>query len=307
MNDTNDFVGNEASIQPLIKNTDTSSFPKDVLEASKDIPILVDFWAEWCGPCKQLGPTLESVVKSYEGKIKLVKIDIDKNKELAQQLKIQSVPTVYAFFQGQPIDGFSGALPENEVKEFVNKVITSSGGEDKEKQVEEYIQAAEKKLASKDFDEALNLFSKLLSVEENNPRIVAGYGKCLINLGRPEEAEELINSLEDEVLSNNSIQNLVTSLKLLKENKNAGSPDEFEKKIANNPNDLKARFSLANALLAIEKKNEAVEHLLEIVKIDKKWQDDKARKKIIEILNANEEDDLFASEVRLKLSNILFS
>ena len=287
MNDTNDFVGNEASIQPLIKNTDTSSFPKDVLEASKDIPILVDFWAEWCGPCKQLGPTLESVVKSYEGKIKLVKIDIDKNKELAQQLKIQSVPTVYAFFQGQPIDGFSGALPENEVKE--------------------YIQAAEKKLASKDFDEALNLFSKLLSVEKNNPRIVAGYGKCLINLGRPEEAEELINSLEDEVLSNNSIQNLVTSLKLLKENKNAGSPDEFEKKIANNPNDLKARFSLANALLAIEKKNEAVEHLLEIVKIDRKWEDDKARKKIIEILNANDEDDLFASEVRLKLSNILFS
>ena len=277
----------------------------EIINSTK--PTLVDFYATWCGPCKMMNPLLEQVSSELGEEAKVIKVDIDKNQELAQQLRIQSVPTVYAFFQGQPIDGFQGALPENEIKKFVNKVVSSSGGEDKEKQVEELLKVAEQKFIDNEIDESYDLFSKLISLEANNPKIIAGFGKCLISQGKIEEAEDLIDSLEDEILNNNSIQGLISSIKIHKDKKNAGSPDDFASKVLANPSDNDARFNLANALLARDQKEEAADHLLEIVKKDRKWKDDKARKKVLEILNANSEDDEFTSKVRQKLSNILFS
>ena len=186
MNDNESIISPENTMENIIVDSDTASFSNDVIEASKTGPVLVDFWADWCAPCKQLTPILEELVKSYKGLIKLVKIDTEKNQELSQQLQIQSLPTVYAFYEGQPIDGFSGAMPENEVKKFINKVIEASGG-NKIEELVKAIEDAEKLFNEEDFEAALNAFSNLLSAEANNAKIIAGYGKCLLKLDRNED------------------------------------------------------------------------------------------------------------------------
>ena len=305
MIDNNNLISNDDN-QTIISETDTASFANDVIEASKEVPIVVDFWADWCAPCKQLGPILESVIKSYNGKVKLVKIDSDKNQELTQQLRIQSLPTVFAFFNGQPIDGFSGALPENEVRNFIKKVMSASGG-DKEEKIKEMIKEAEVFFKNNQYEEALNSYSLLLSEEANNSQIISGYGKCLIKLDRVQELDELIESLEEGILSEPPLVSLIAMKELNENNKKAGNPEDFQAQLKNNPKNSLLRYQLAEALLAKDKKEEAIEHLLEIVKNDRKWEEDKARKKIIEILNAIGEEDPLTSPTRLKLSSILFA
>mgnify|MGYP003952124387 CR=1 FL=1 len=290
----------------LIIDSDMASFSTDVIEASKEVPIIVDFWAEWCAPCKQLGPILESTTKAYNGKIRLVKIDADKNENLMQQLKIQSLPTVFAFFNGQPVDGFSGAMPENEVKNFIKKIISSSGG-DKEEQINIMIKEAESKFAKEEFEEALQKFSILLSEDATNSKIIAGYGKCLLKLNREQELDELIDGLEESILTEAPIESLLAFKKLTQNSKNAGKPEDFSELVKNDPKNNSARFKLSEALLAKDKKEEAIFHLLEIVKNDRTWENDKARKKIIELLNALGEEDPITAPTRLKLSSILFA
>ena len=306
MNDNESIISPENTMENIIVDSDTASFSNDVIEASKTGPVLVDFWADWCAPCKQLTPILEELVKSYKGLIKLVKIDTEKNQELSQQLQIQSLPTVYAFYEGQPIDGFSGAMPENEVKKFINKVIEASGG-NKIEELQKAIADAEKLFHEEDYESALNAFSNLLSAEANNAKIIAGYGKCLLKLERNEEVKELLEGLEEDMLNDKNIISLVALSKLEKNNKTAGMPEEYIEEVNINPNNHELRFKLAEAYLASNLRQEGIEQLLIIVKKDRKWEDDKARKKIIELLNAFGEDDPITSETRLKLSSIIFS
>ena len=306
MNDNESIISPENTMENIIVDSDTASFSNDVIEASKTGPVLVDFWADWCAPCKQLTPILEELVKSYKGLIKLVKIDTEKNQELSQQLQIQSLPTVYAFYEGQPIDGFSGAMPENEVKKFINKVIDASGG-NKIEELQKAIEDAEKLFNEEDFESALTAFSNLLSAEANNAKIIAGYGKCLIKLERNEEVKELLEGLEEDMLNDKNIISLIALSKLEKNNKTAGAPEEYIEEVNINPNNHELRFKLAEAYLASNLRQEGIEQLLIIVKKDRKWEDDKARKKIIELLDAFGEDDPITSETRLKLSSIIFS
>ena len=306
MNDNESIISPENTMENIIVDSDTASFSNDVIEASKTGPVLVDFWADWCAPCKQLTPILEELVKSYKGLIKLVKIDTEKNQELSQQLQIQSLPTVYAFYEGQPIDGFSGAMPENEVKKFINKVIDASGG-NKIEELQKAIADAEKLFNEEDFESALNAFSNLLSAEANNAKIIAGYGKCLLKLDRNEEVKELLEGLEEDMLNDKNIISLIALSKLEKNNKTAGAPEEYIEEVNINPNNHELRFKLAEAYLASNLKQQGIEQLLIIVKKDRKWEDDKARKKIIELLDAFGEDDPITSETRLKLSSIIFS
>ena len=306
MNDNDSIISSDQSIENIIIDSDTASFNKDVIEASKSVPILVDFWADWCAPCKQLTPVLESLVKSYKGQLKLVKIDTEKNQELSQQLQIQSLPTVYAFYEGQPIDGFSGAMPENEVKTFINKVIEASGG-NKLEEFKKAIEEAEKLYNEENFESALNAFSNLLSNDANNAKVLSGYGKCLLKLERGEEVQELLEGLEEEMLNDKNIISLVALSELEKNNKVAGSPEEFLSDVNANPDNHELRFRLAEAYLASNQKSDALDHLLTIVKKDRNWEDDKARKKIVELLDAFGEDDPITSETRLKLSSIIFS
>ena len=306
MNDNESIISPENTMENIIVDSDTASFSNDVIEASKTGPVLVDFWADWCAPCKQLTPILEELVKSYKGLIKLVKIDTEKNQELSQQLQIQSLPTVYAFYEGQPIDGFSGAMPENEVKKFINKVIDASGG-NKIEELQKAIEDAEKLFNEEDFESALNAFSNLLSAEANNAKIIAGYGKCLLKLDRNEEVKELLEGLEEDMLNDKNIISLIALSKLEKNNKTAGAPEEYIEEVDINPNNHELRFKLAEAYLASNLRQQGIEQLLIIVKKDRKWEDDKARKKIIELLDAFGEDDPITSETRLKLSSIIFS
>ena len=306
MNDNESIISPENTMENIIVDSDTASFSNDVIEASKTGPILVDFWADWCAPCKQLTPILEELVKSYKGLIKLVKIDTEKNQELSQQLQIQSLPTVYGFYEGQPIDGFSGAMPENEVKKFINKVIDASGG-NKIEELQKAIEDAEKLFNEEDFESALNAFSNLLSAEANNAKIIAGYGKCLLKLDRNEEVKELLEGLEEDMLNDKNIISLIALSKLEKNNKTAGAPEEYIEEVNINPNNHELRFKLAEAYLASNLRQQGIEQLLIIVKKDRKWEDDKARKKIIELLDAFGEDDPITSETRLKLSSIIFS
>jgi len=300
------IISSEQSIENIIIDSDSASFNKDVIEASKHIPILVDFWPDWCAPCKQLTPILESAVKDYKGEIRLVKIDTEKNQDLSKQLQIQSLPTVYAFYEGKPIDGFSGAMPENEVKDFIKKVVAASGG-GKQEEINKLINEAEKLYTENDFEGSLEAFANLLSADANNTKVISGYGKCLIKLDRTTEVTELLGSLEEAILEDKNITSLIALNQLAQDNKLAGNPEEFISGVNSDPDNHQLRFKLAEALLANSQQEEAIEHLLKIVKKDRKWEDDKARKKIVELLEAFGEDDPLTSLTRLKLSSILFA
>ena len=293
----------------IIQDIDTSNFINKVIEESKKNPVIVDFWATWCNPCKQLTPILEKVVLQMNGKVKLVKIDIDQNQSLAQQMQIQSVPTVLAFFEGKPINGFAGMKSEEEVLNFITEVATLSGhSSDGLKNISSLLDEAEKKLQEKDYETAIYEFRSLLG--ESIPkdlmvRALSGLGRCYIGLNQFKELTELINSLEDNIKKESEIIDLIKSKDYL-ENMDVQEDSELEKNLKKNPNDLNTRYELAKSQIINNDYSDAINNLLFIIEKNKGWKDNKAKTELLNIFSLLGDSDPLTMDGRSRLSNLIF-
>jgi putative thioredoxin len=287
----------------LVKDGTSASFGKDVLEASRQALVLVDFWAAWCGPCKQLTPILEKVVKSYGGKVRLVKINTDEHPAIAGQLRIQSLPTVYAFRDGRPLDGFMGAQPESVVRQFIDRLV----GEDAEADVTQILEAAEIALGENDLQGAAEAFAAVLQEDQQNPLALAGLARCYLKSGDPERAEQTLALVPPDKLNTPAVQSARAALDLAKLADQGDNRGELEKKVAANPADHQARFDLAVALAAHGKKEEALDHLLDLVRRDRNWNEQAARKQLVQLFDAWGPKDALTIDGRRRLSSILFS
>jgi putative thioredoxin len=283
----------------LIKETTTQTFVKDVIEESKRQPVLIDFWAEWCGPCRQLTPILEKAVRNAKGRVKLVKMNIDHHPAIPGQMGIQSIPAVIAFVNGQPADGFMGAIPESQVNAFIDKVtkgVPAAG----EPNIAEILAEAEAVLADGDAAGAAQIYAEVLALDSTNIAALAGLAKCYVTTGAIEQAKQTLGMVPESKRNDAAIE-------LAEQAKAVGPVAELEQKVAANPLDHQARFDLATALNAAGKRAEATAQLLEIVKRDRKWNDDGARRQLVQLFEAWGGADEATVEGRKKLSTILFS
>ncbi|RIA55559.1 thioredoxin [Dichotomicrobium thermohalophilum] len=286
----------------LIKETTTQTFVADVIEASKEVPVLVDFWAPWCGPCKQLTPRLEQAVTNAGGKVKLVKMNIDQYPEVAGQLGIQSIPAVFAFKDGRPVDGFMGAVGEGELRQFIDRITAGEGGG-----VEQQLEAAETALAQDNVNEAANLFAEVLQSDKENVNALAGLAKCYIKSGDLDRAEQMLGMVPAGQQMDSAVTSAKAMLDLARKSEEAADTSELEQKVADDPADLQARFDLALALQAKGKREAAMEQLLEIVKRDREWNEGAARQQLVEFFDAWGANDPLTVKGRQRLSGILFS
>jgi putative thioredoxin len=301
--------GNGAAPQAapdLIKETTTQTFVKDVIEESKRQPVLIDFWAEWCGPCRQLTPILEKAVRAAKGRVKLVKMNIDQHPAIPGQMGIQSIPAVIAFVNGQPADGFMGAIPESQVNAFIEKLtkgVPAAG----EPNVAEILKEAEALLAEGDAGAAAQVYAEVLSFDATNIAALAGLAKCYVTTGAVDQAKHTLAMVPESKRNDAAVKAVQAAIDLAEQAKSVGPIGELEQKIAANPLDHQARFDLATALNAAGKRSEATTQLLEIVKRDRKWNDDGARKQLVQFFEAWGGADEATIEGRKRLSTILFS
>ncbi len=287
----------------FIKDTTTQAFVKDVIEESKRQPVLVDFWAPWCGPCKQLTPILEKAVRSAKGKVKLTKMNIDEHPAIPGQMGIQSIPAVIAFVNGQPADGFMGALPESQVMAFLERLTKGSiGGEAKD-----LLKAADAALAEGDATNAATLYAELLAEDNTNIQALAGLARCYVETGAIEQAKQTLAMVPEAKRNDTAVAAARAALELAEQAKTLGPVTELEQKVAANPLDHQARFDLALALNGKGSRMEALEHLISIVRRDRKWNDDGARKQLVQFFDAWGPTDEATIEGRKKLSSILFA
>ena len=298
-----DGGGTMAAAESVVKETTTQGFIKDVIEASKKQPVLVDFWAPWCGPCKQLTPILEKAVKSAKGKVKLAKMNIDEHPAIPGQMGIQSIPAVIAFSNGQPVDGFMGALPESQVMAFLERLTKGAVGAEER----DLMKAADEALAAGDTAGAANLYGQLLTQDSGNVAALAGLARCYVLTGALEQAKQTLAMVPEAKRNETAVAAARAALEVAEQAKAVGPIDELERKVAANSLDHQARFDLATALNAKGKRNEAANHLLEIVKRDRKWNDDGARKQLVQFFEAWGFTDPSTVEGRKRLSSILFS
>jgi putative thioredoxin len=287
----------------VIKDTTTATFMADVIEESKHQPVLVDFWAPWCGPCKQLTPVLEKAVRATKGKVKLAKMDIDKNPEIPGQMGIQSIPAVIAFVNGQPADGFMGALPEGQVMQFLERLTKEKiGGEEKD-----MLAAADAALAANDSAGAAQLYAQALAADSNNIAAMAGLTRCYVAAGSLDQAKKTLAMVPETKRNDAAVVAAQAAIDLAEQAKSVGPLNDLEAKVTANPTDHQARFDLAVALNAAGKRTEAAQHLLDIVKRERKWNDDAARKQLVQFFDAWGPTDDATLAGRKKLSSILFS
>ncbi len=286
----------------LIKDSDIRTFMQDVIEASKDVPVLVDFWASWCGPCKQLTPVLEKLVLQAGGLVKLVKVNADENQDLCQQLRVQSLPTVYAFKGGQPVDAFMGALPESQVKAFIEKLTDGAKAP-----LDLALEQGQAALAAGENDLALEIFKEIQAQDPANEAALSGILRAQVALGMLAEAEEILTSLPANLRVKADIEAAASALELAKEIGQTGDPAELRARLETNPKDHQARFDLALALFARNDAEGAIDELLELVRRDRAWNDEAARKQLVKVFDTLGGAHELTVAGRRRLSSVLFS
>lgn len=287
----------------LIKDTTEATFMADVVEVSQDVPVIVDFWAPWCGPCKTLGPMLEQAVIEARGRVRMVKINVDENQRIAQQLRIKSIPTVYAFFQGQPVDAFQGALPQSEIKAFVERVagVAGDGG------LAEALEVAESMLAEGAVADAAQTFAAILAELPDSAVALAGLARSYLALGETDQVEALLNTAPPSMANAPEIDAVRAQLALAKQAADAGPVNELRSRVEADPADLQARFDLATALHAAGEVQAAVDELLDLFRRDREWNDGAAKAQLFTIFDALKPQDPIALNGRRKLSSLIFA
>ncbi|MGB5560124.1 MAG: thioredoxin [Paracoccaceae bacterium] len=289
----------------LIKDVTEATFMTDVVERSKEIPVIVDFWAPWCGPCKTLGPMLEQAVTAAKGKVRMVKVNVDENQQIAGQLRVQSIPTVFAFWQGQPVDGFQGAVPQSEIKTFVDKLAALAGEGDSG--LSEALEAAEAMLAEGAAVDAAQTFAAILGEEPNNAAAYGGLVRAHLAMDDVDQAEAILNGAPAEISRSPELEAAHAQLQLAKQAVDAGPVADLRAAVEADPDNLQARYDLATALHASGQIQEAVDELLTLFGRDREWNGGAAKAQLFTIFDALKPQDPIALHGRRKLSSMIFA
>ena len=286
----------------IIKDSDTNNFSTDVIDQSTKIPVVVDFWAPWCGPCKQLSPTLDKLAREYGGKIQLVKINVDENQELATQMRVQSIPMVVAFKDGQQVDGFAGDLPESQLRQFFEKLTGSEGSP-----IEQALEKASMMVANGDTQNAAEIYSQILAQDPINAASHAGVAKCLIEAEGIEKAQAYLKGLDADILNKEEVKSVLAAIDLEHASTDTEETDSLRQKLDTRPDDPQLRYDLAIALYGDGCSEEAINILVELVKTHKTWNEEAARAQLLKIFEALGHSDPITIEGRRKLSVVIFS